>query len=129
MNIKLLTEHHLDILSLKGGCIGSSESTLVKMPLCWKSHVTAQIFPLYSLHTGLFYRSLCVFAYQFFSQYIIFKNKNKKKHIQRQTVCPICPNCLQRLLGSHYQVYVFLCMGTQIYLITKTLNFHQLIAA
>ena len=30
-------------LSLKGGCRGSSESTLVKMPHCWKSHVAAQI--------------------------------------------------------------------------------------
>ena len=30
MNIKLLTEHHLEFLSLKGGCTGSSESTLVK---------------------------------------------------------------------------------------------------
>ena len=28
---------------LKGGCIGSSESTLVKMPHCWKSHVAAQM--------------------------------------------------------------------------------------
>ena len=28
---------------LKGGCTGSSESTLVKMPHCWKSHVVAQI--------------------------------------------------------------------------------------
>ena len=27
MNIKLLTEHHLEFLSLKGGCTGSSEST------------------------------------------------------------------------------------------------------
>ena len=37
MNVKLLTEHHLEFLSLKGGCTGSSESTLVKMPHCWKS--------------------------------------------------------------------------------------------
>ena len=37
MSVKLLTEHHLEFLSLKGGCIGSSESTLVKMPHCWKS--------------------------------------------------------------------------------------------
>ena len=29
--------------ALKGGCIGSSESTLVKMPHCWKSHAVAQI--------------------------------------------------------------------------------------
>ena len=43
MVVKLLTEHHLECLSLKGGCRGSSESTLVKMPHCWKSHVTAYI--------------------------------------------------------------------------------------
>ena len=44
MNVKLvLTEHLLEFLSLKGGCRGSSESTLVKMPHCWKSHATAQI--------------------------------------------------------------------------------------
>ena len=41
MIVKLLTEHHLEFLSLKGGCGGSSESKLVKMPFCWKSHVTA----------------------------------------------------------------------------------------
>ena len=43
MIYNLLTEHHLGFLSLKGGCTGSSESTLVKMPHCWKSHATAQI--------------------------------------------------------------------------------------
>ena len=37
MNVKLLTEHHLGFLRLKGGCTGSSEFTLVKMPHCWKS--------------------------------------------------------------------------------------------
>ena len=42
MIVKLLTEHHLEFLSLKGGCTGSSESTLVKMPHCWKSRVVAQ---------------------------------------------------------------------------------------
>ena len=40
MSVTLLTEHNLDFLSLKGCCIGSSESTLVKMPHCWKTHVT-----------------------------------------------------------------------------------------
>ena len=34
--------HHLEFLSLKGGCIGSSESTHVKFPHCWKSHALAQ---------------------------------------------------------------------------------------
>ena len=43
MSVKLLSENHLVFLSLKGGCRGSSESTLVKMPHCWKSHVMAQI--------------------------------------------------------------------------------------
>ena len=43
MIVKLLTEHHLEFLSLKGGCRGSSESTLVKMPFCLKSHAMAQL--------------------------------------------------------------------------------------
>ena len=30
MTVKLQTEHHLKLLSLKAGCTGSSESTLVK---------------------------------------------------------------------------------------------------
>ena len=34
MSVKLLAEHRLEFLSLKGGCTGSSESTLVKMPHC-----------------------------------------------------------------------------------------------
>ena len=42
MIVKPLIEHHLEFLSLKEGCTGSSESTLVKMPHCWESHVTAQ---------------------------------------------------------------------------------------
>ena len=43
MMVKLLTEHHLEFLSLKGGCRGSSESTLVKTSNCWKSHAAAHI--------------------------------------------------------------------------------------
>ena len=50
MTIKLLTEHHLEFLALKGGCTGSSESTLVKMPHCWKSHVAAHLFSTHSWH-------------------------------------------------------------------------------
>ena len=42
MNTKLLTEHNFEPLRLKGGCRGSSESTLDKMPR-WKSHVTAHM--------------------------------------------------------------------------------------
>ena len=40
MSVKLLTEHRLEFVSLKGGCTGSSESTLVRMPHC----VAAQLW-------------------------------------------------------------------------------------
>ena len=43
MSVKLLTEHHLKFLSLKGGCTGSSESTPVKMTHCWKTPVAAHL--------------------------------------------------------------------------------------
>ena len=43
MSVKLLTERKLEFISLKGGCTGSSESTLVEMPHCWKSRVAAHI--------------------------------------------------------------------------------------
>ena len=41
-----MTEHHLEFLSLEGGCTGSTESTLVKMPHCWKSHVVAHMYKI-----------------------------------------------------------------------------------
>ena len=43
MSVELLTEHHLEFLSLKGGCTGSSEYAHVKMPHCCQSHVVAHI--------------------------------------------------------------------------------------
>ena len=44
MTDQLLTEHHLEFLSLNGGCTGSSESALVKIPHFWKSHIAAHIY-------------------------------------------------------------------------------------
>ena len=41
MSVKLLNEHHLEFLSLEGGCTGSYESTHVEMPYCCKSHALA----------------------------------------------------------------------------------------
>ena len=41
MNVKLLTEHHLEFLSLKEGCRGFSESTHVRISNCWKVHAAA----------------------------------------------------------------------------------------
>ena len=51
MNVKLLTEHHVEFLSVKGDCTGSSESKLVKIPHCWKSHVAAHIFSHFYITT------------------------------------------------------------------------------
>ena len=48
MNIKLLTEHHLELLSLTGGCTGLSESTLVKISHCWNSLVMALFLFIFS---------------------------------------------------------------------------------
>ena len=42
MRVKLLTDLHLEFLCSKGSWTCSFESTLVKMPHCWKSHVAAQ---------------------------------------------------------------------------------------
>ena len=44
MIVELLTEHLLEYLSLKRGCRGSSKSTHVKMPHCWKSHAITHIY-------------------------------------------------------------------------------------
>ena len=49
MTIKLLT-YHLEFLSFNGGCTGSSKSTLVKMPHCWKSRVTAHLPNISGVH-------------------------------------------------------------------------------
>ena len=51
MYIEILTEQHLEFLSLTGGCTGFSESTLVKIPHCWKSHVRAQLYQLNVIFT------------------------------------------------------------------------------
>ena len=55
MNFKLLTQSHLEFLSLKGGFTGSYESTLIKMSHCWKSHVAAHG---YNVNSEIFARIL-----------------------------------------------------------------------
>ena len=47
MTVMLLTENNLEFLSLIGGYTGSSESTLVKIPQCWRLHAATNIY-----HTG-----------------------------------------------------------------------------
>ena len=43
MSVKLLTEHYLEFLSLKGGCTGSSESTLFKMSHIVGNHMSRRL--------------------------------------------------------------------------------------
>ena len=43
ITLRPLTEHHLQFLCLKEGCTGSSQSTLVKIPHCWKLYVAAHV--------------------------------------------------------------------------------------
>ena len=52
MSVELPTEQHLEFLSLKGDRTGLSESTLVEMPHCWNSHVTAHFSYFQLCHKG-----------------------------------------------------------------------------
>ena len=65
MIVKLLTEHHLEFLSLTGGCGGSSESTLVKMSNCWKSQSTAHIAHAVNVQNTKFQRCNVYISYIF----------------------------------------------------------------
>ena len=75
MSVKLLTEHHLEFLCLKGCCTCWSESTLVKMPHCWKSHVMAQMSDIciICLKTA---RCISHFEFLSFISFLITKRNN-----------------------------------------------------
>ena len=78
MNIKLLTEKHLESLSLKGGCTGLSESIHVKMPHCWKSHVRA--------HMYLFKHFSILSMKAVFTDCILFYSQHCETYIQQLNV-------------------------------------------
>ena len=94
MIVKLLTERHLEFLSLKGGCTGSSESTLVKMWNCWKSHALAQIYMIVSLST-YWKGSWCFLLVIFYCYHCQSKNHWDNYHIQfdclyqPHRICPV----------------------------------------
>ena len=85
MTVKLLTEHHLEFLSLKGVCTGSSESTLVKMSNCWKSHVMAQL---------LYFRI----------REALVTNENAPRNSPPTPLLPPCRVCGEKASGFHYGV-------------------------
>ena len=62
MIVKLLTEHYLELLSLKGGCRGSSESTLVKMLeiSCHGSYVLVKLSPDIYIFSCIFEKDVSV---------------------------------------------------------------------
>ena len=81
MIVKLLTEHHLEFLSLKGGCWGSSESTYVKMPHCWKSHALSHI----SLQNIMFKRVAKQYLHkQYLHKQYLHKQYLHKQYLQKQ---------------------------------------------
>ena len=73
MSVKLLTENRLEFVSLKGGCTGSSESTLVKMP------------PIYDILAS----SRCV-RYAGWYIHISKKRKNSDKYHKSSFSCMQC---------------------------------------
>ena len=93
MNVQLLAEQHFEFLSLKEGCTEWSESTLVKLPYCWKSHVTAHFtFQNDTIedatsyrYLGLYFSASGLFSY---AELELFKKKLKgywklcKKHFE-----------------------------------------------
>ena len=84
MTVKLLTEPHLRFLSLKVGCTGSSESTLVKIPHCWKSRVTLILSLCLCLHVPvfLFPCHVSVWDYDIFRSYNCVNFPLKKVNLQ-----------------------------------------------
>ena len=74
MIVKLLTEHHLEFLSLKGGCTGLSVSTHVKIPHCWKFHTLAHYLKGYEdLQDDIY--EFCRWT----TKWLLFFNANKCK--------------------------------------------------
>ena len=71
MIVKLLTEHHLEFLSLKRGCRGLSESTLVKCQImeisCRGSNHFAMLIsvrmPVQCMAVFLIENMVCVFSW------------------------------------------------------------------
>ena len=91
MSVKLLTEDNFESLNSKGGCACSYESTLVKMPHCWKSHATTQLFNCITLEKlitdnvdGAKYISVCqdaTFVHKVFYLIPLFHTEHKSPRI------------------------------------------------
>ena len=107
MRVKLLTEHHLEFLSLKRGCTGSSESTLVEMPHCPKSHVTAHLIaPIWCVS-----QITQVSYFVYFMQFHTFKGEHSWPKVftpgRRQTKTPkLSRNVDQKWLETEFLIAI-----------------------
>ena len=90
MSVKLLTEHRLEFVSLKGGCTGSVESTLVKM------HCAAAQFMMYWLRADA-YDTLGTFISQ-----RTLRKKSDKYHKSSFSCMQCAVSC-----SSSLKVFVF----------------------
>ena len=57
MSVKQLTEHHLEVLSLKGDRTGSSESIFVKMPQCTSFEIMCRVSYIIEYFSYLYHLS------------------------------------------------------------------------
>ena len=105
LSIKLLTEHHLEFLSLTGGCKGSSESTLVKMPHCWKSHVAAHIKEKIALLLKAVTLSKLILSTEFLNAYFYYFYIVKVKYWIHLSKAMVEVDRPIEVLSMHIQVY------------------------
>ena len=91
MIVKLLTEHHLEFLSLKGGCRGSYESTLVKMSNCLKSHRLAHILSSgFNIQSHSLLLSVFLRYARFCERALLFQWRQFTKSVIKNVICLIC---------------------------------------
>ena len=79
MILKPLTEHHLEFLSLKGGCTGLSESTHVIMSTC----------EIVGYHVSWLINVLPLF-YSFWRMVVLALMRRKKTTMARNINVPVC---------------------------------------
>ena len=104
LSIKLLTEHHLEFLSLTGGCKGSSESTLVKMPHCWKSYVAAHIKEKIALLLKAVTLSKLILSTEFLNAYFYYFYIVKVKYWIHSSKATVEVDRPIEVLSMHIQV-------------------------
>ena len=111
LTVKLLTEQHLLFLSLKGGCTGSSEFTLVKMPHCPGNHMSRLIWNE-KLHRSwsAFLKKLADLCHYFITKY----QHVKQWHSQNtEKVTRIKGRLLEQAM-IHFSCVPFSKMGTSL---------------